>query len=288
MTIEWYPGHMKRARRQIVEMLSRIDVIIEVLDARLPVSSANPILEHLHRNKPCIKVLNKKDLADPAVTKEWVCHFERQDGIRALPLEAKQRIDAGLIPKLCRTLAPNRGKRGRLLDAMVVGIPNVGKSTLINTLVGKRIARVGNKPALTSCPQRIDLDNGIFLSDTPGLLWPDMHDQDGAYRLATSGAIGNNAIDSVKVALFAAEFMAQRYPEQVTSRYKVTAMPENAAAVLMEIGRRRGCLISGGEIDLQRTAEIFLRELRAGKLGRVSFEEPGDVVAEKRCDEPEI
>jgi ribosome biogenesis GTPase A len=281
MKINWYPGHMKRARRQIADMLPRIDVVIEVLDARLPMSSANPVLRELNRHKPCIKVLNKDDLADPEVTKAWVGHFENVDGIRALPLEAKEPLSVARLLKLCRNLAPLRGKPAKPVRTMVVGIPNVGKSTLINTLAGKRVAKVGNKPALTTCPQQIDLHNHILLSDTPGLLWPRLDDQNGAYRLAVSGAIGDKAVDDVDLALFAAEFMAVRYPEQVMRRYKFETMPETATEIIDEIGRRRGCLISGGEIDVQRTAEIFLRELRAAWLGRVSFERPEDMFVEE-------
>jgi ribosome biogenesis GTPase A len=281
MKINWYPGHMKRARRQIADMLPRIDVVIEVLDARLPMSSANPVLRELNRHKPCIKVLNKDDLADPEVTKAWVGHFENVDGTRALPLEAKEPLSVAHLIKLCRNLVPLRGKPGKPVRTMVVGIPNVGKSTLINTLAGKRVARVGNKPALTTCPQQIDLHNHILLSDTPGLLWPRLDDQNGAYRLAVSGAIGDKAVDDVDLALFAAEFMAVRYPEQVMRRYKFETMPETATEIIDEIGRRRGCLISGGKIDVQRTAEIFLRELRAALLGRVSFERPEDMFVEE-------
>ncbi|PLX82208.1 MAG: ribosome biogenesis GTPase YlqF [Desulfuromonas sp.] len=282
MTIEWYPGHMSKARRQIAEVILTFDVIIEVLDARLPAASANPLLEKLRQDKPCIKVLNKNDLADPAVTKAWVRHFEQRTGVRALPLEARQRKEAGAIPKLCRTLAPHRGKPGSPLRAMVIGIPNVGKSTLINTLAGRRIARVGDKPAITTCPQQIDLRNGIFLSDTPGLLWPIMDDQAGAYRLATSGAIGDSAMDYADVAHFAAAYMVQRYPELVRGRYKLEEMPGSPTELLEEIGRRRGCLVGGGEIDLHRAAEVFLRELRGGKIGRVSLEEPGGEVAPRK------
>lgn len=284
MKIEWFPGHMNKARRQIAEAIQGIDVIIEVLDARLPVSSANPLLEELRRGKPCIKVLNKNDLADPVVTKAWVRHFEKQAGVRALPLEARQRLEVGHLPKLCRRLAPHRGQPGKPLRAMVVGIPNVGKSTLINTLAGKSLARVGDRPAITTCPQQIDLHNGIRLSDTPGLLWPVMSDQDGAYRLATSGAIGEGAMDYVQVALFAADFMLRRYPELLSGRYKLADLPESPTPLLEEIGRRRGCLVSGGEVDLHRAAELFLRELRAGKIGRVSLEEP---VQEGSGDAPE-
>src|SRR6266567_4462420 len=167
MTIEWYPGHMGKATKKISELMRNVDVVIEVLDARLPASSSNKLLEELRRNKPCIKVLNKNDLADPAVTKAWVRTFERQHGIRALPMSAKQFREVNQLIKLCQSLAPNRGKPGRSLR-----ITNVGKSTLINTLVGTCKAKVGDKPAITTSAQQIDLRNGIILSDTPGLLWP--------------------------------------------------------------------------------------------------------------------
>jgi ribosome biogenesis GTPase A len=274
MTIEWYPGHMSKAHDQIAKLVRKIDVIIEVLDARLPVSSSNHLLAELRRNKPWIKVMNKHDLADPAVTKAWVRFFERQTGVRALPLSAKQHREVLQLPNLCLRLAPTRGKPGRTLRAMVVGIPNVGKSTLINTLAGKSMAKVGDRPAITTCTQQIDLRNGIVLSDTPGLLWPVMSDQAAAYRLATTGAIGANALDYTDVGLFAAEFMLRRYREQLLSRYQLTATPESPTALLEQIGRRLGCLMAGGEIDMHRAAEAFLRELRAGKIGRISLEEP--------------
>jgi len=274
MTIQWYPGHMGKAHLEISELIRTTHVIIEVLDARLPLSSSNHLLQELRRNKPCIKVMNKNDLADPAVTRAWVRSFERQSGIRALPLSAKQPREVNQLIRLCRSLAPTRGTPGRSLRVMVAGIPNVGKSTLINTLAGKSIARVGDRPAITTCAQQIDLRKGIILSDTPGLLWPDMSDQVAAYRLAASGAIGDGALDYTNVGLFAAGFMLQRYPEQLRNRYRLGDLPGSAAEVLHEIGRRLGCLMAGGEIDLHRAAEAFLRELRAGKLGRVSFEEP--------------
>ena len=274
MTIKWYPGHMGKAHEQISELIRKTDVIIEVLDARLPDSSANHLLAELRRDKPCIKVLNKNDLADPAVTKAWVRSFRKLAGIRAIPLSAKQPREVNQLTKLCLQLAPHRGKPGKPLRAMIVGIPNVGKSTLINTLAGKCIAKVGDKPAITTCAQQIDLHNGIILSDTPGLLWPDMSDQVAAYRLATSGAIGAGALDYTSVGLFAAEFMLQRYSELLSSRYSLADVSDNATDVLELIGLRLGCLAAGGAVDLHRAAEAFLRELRAGKLGRVSFEEP--------------
>jgi ribosome biogenesis GTPase A len=269
---------MDKALQKISDAIRSIDVIIEILDARLPISSSNHQLQELRR-KPWIKLLNKNDLADPVVTKSWVRFFEAEKGVRALPLSAKQYREANQLTKLCLRLAPSRGKPGRPLRAMVVGIPNVGKSTLINTLAGKSMAKVGDKPAITTTNQQIDLRNGIILTDTPGLLWPDMSDQTAAYRLATSGAISAGALDYATVGLFAANFMMERYPELIKSRYKLDVLPENPTGLIDEIGRRLGCLIAGGLIDQNRAAEAFLRELRAGKIGRISLEEPEEYIA---------
>ncbi len=274
MTIRWYPGHMGKALEQIGDLIKRVDVVIEVLDARLPASSSNHRLEEIRRTKPWIKVLNKHDLADAAVTKAWVKKFEQQAGVRALPMSSKQHSETKQLIKLCQLLAPKRGKPGFPVRVMVVGIPNVGKSTLINTLAGRSMAKVGDKPAITTTTQQIDLRNGVVLSDTPGVLWPDMSDQDGAYRLAVSGAIGANAMDYTTVGFFAGEFMMQRYPELLRKRYKLGELPDNATDLIAAIGRCLGCLIGGGGIDMHRAAEAFLRELRAGKLGRISLEEP--------------
>jgi ribosome biogenesis GTPase A len=267
---------MAKAKRQIAEVMPKIDIVIEVLDARLPVSSSNPLLEKLRGHKPCIKVLNKSDLADPAVIKSWVAYFDQLAGVKALPIEASKRSTVGQITDLCRRMVPNRGVPGKTLRAMVVGIPNVGKSTLINTLAGRKIARVGDKPAITTCPQQIDLRNGIHLADTPGLLWPDIRNQKSAYRLAASGAIGDAAMDYVDVALYAAEYLMTRYPKPLAARYKFQDAPESASELVERIGRSRGCLIAGGQVDQQRASELLLRELRAGLVGRVSLESPED------------
>ena len=274
MTIRWYPGHMGKAQEKMAEAIRKIDVIIEVLDARLPLSSSNHQLEDMRRNKPCIKLLNKHDLADAAVTKAWVRYFEKETCVRAFPLSAKQHSETKPLLKLCRQLVPHRGRPGWPLRLMVFGIPNVGKSTLINTLAGRSIAKVGDKPAITTCAQQIDLRNGIILSDTPGLLWPDMDDQGVAYRLATSGAISASALDYTCVGLFAVEFMMIRYPDLLKIRYKLEELPELALTMLETIGRRLGCLISGGEVDIHRASEAFLRELRSGRIGRITLEEP--------------
>ena len=266
---------MSKARREIAQALSGVDVVIEVVDARLPVSSSNPILEKLRGGKPCVKVLNKQDLADPGLTKAWVRHFAARSGVAAVPVEAKNRKEAGAVLRQCRSLVPHKGRPGRTLRVMVVGIPNVGKSTLINTLAGKGIARVGDKPAITTCRQQVNLPNHIILDDTPGLLWPDLRDHYGALRLAASGAIGDSGFDSVEAACFAIAFLLQRYPGALIQRYPFAADETDPVLLLEAIGRRHGCLLSGG-VDATRAGEFFLRALRAGKFGRVSFEAPED------------
>ena len=276
MIIDWYPGHMKKARAQIVEILPRIDLIIEVRDARLPQSSANPLLEKLRRGKPCLKILNKQDLADPAVTRDWVTRFEQQQDVKSLPLDSRSRREMGRIPRLCRQMLAQRVQAGKSLRVLVVGIPNVGKSTLINTLAGKKKTRVGDKPAITTSPQQIDLRNGLLLSDTPGLLWPVLDDLAGACRLAASGALGDNAYDAHAVALVTGRYLAEHYPDLLRARYRLDHLPENDQELLDAIGRRRGCLVSGGDIDRQRAAEVLLRDLRGGQLGRISLERPGE------------
>jgi ribosome biogenesis GTPase A len=274
MTIRWYPGHMGKALEQIDDLIRRIDVVIEVLDARLPFSSSNHKLAELRRNKPWIKVLNKHDLADPVVTKAWVRDYELQAGMRALPMSAKKHADTKPLIRLCQGLAPKRGRPGFPVRVMVVGIPNVGKSTLINTLAGQSIAKVGDRPAVTTTAQQIDLRNGIVLSDTPGVLWPEMSDQEGAYRLAASGAIGDSALDYTSVGLFAGEYLLRRYPGLLKNRYGLLELPESSQDLMVAVGRRRGLLATGGVVDLHRASEAFLRELRAGKIGRISLEEP--------------
>lgn len=277
MQIGWYPGHMKKARELINDLIKNIDLVVEILDARLPQSSANPVLQELRGRRPFIRVLNKEDLADPVATKAWKNYFEQEEGVKALPLSAKNRSAAASLQKLCRRLVPKRGRPGRPLRVMIVGIPNVGKSTMINTLAGKKIARVGDKPAITTCHQQIDLRNGILLSDTPGLLWPNLDDQGAALRLATSGAIGENAYDQVATAFFALNWLVEAYPKQLSERYKLDDLSGETTELLATIGAKRGCLIAGGEVDIRRAADLLLRELRGGKLGRISLETPPQV-----------
>ena len=284
MKLNWFPGHMHKSHQLLIEMMPKVDIMIEVLDARLPFSSANPMFTELRGHKPCIKLLNKNDLADPVATKAWVTHFEQEAGVRALPIEATRKRDVDRILKLCRLLVPNRGKMGKAIRALVVGIPNVGKSTLINTMTGRKIARTGDRPAVTTCPQQIELRNGIRLFDSPGLLWPNLDYQQGAYRLAASGAIGDAAIDPVDIGRFAATFMAEAYPKRLTERYNVTEFTDDPDQLLEEIGTKRGCLVSGGTVDMTRAAELLLREVRSGKMGQISFETPESLEQEKDRD----
>ena len=276
MAIQWFPGHMAKAKKQISGLMSRIDVVIEILDARLPISSSNPVLEKLRGRKPCIKVLNKKDLADPKVTSLWVTYFSHHQDTSAIPIEAVKRSDTQKILRLCRRMVPQRGVPGKTLRALVVGIPNVGKSTLINTLAGKKIARVGDRPAITTSHQQIDLRNGIHLADTPGLLWPEMSNETAAFRLAASGAVSDAAMDYVNVAHFAAEYLIDLYPKFLIKRYKMKALPESASILLEHIGKMRGCLTTGGGVDMERASAILLKDLRSGQIGRISLERPKD------------
>jgi ribosome biogenesis GTPase A len=274
VTINWFPGHMNKARREIGSAMAETDVVIEVLDARLPTASQNPMLEELRGQRPCLKVLAKSDLADPAVTRAWLRFLEEREGVLALAANAHRRPDVRRIPALCRRLAPHRGKPGKSVRAMVVGIPNVGKSTLINTLKGRKVTDVENRPAVTRRQQRVALDTDLSLNDTPGVLWPKLADQAGAYRLAATGGVRDTAFDACDVAEFAAGFLIQRYPELLEACYKLDRAPGEPRELLEAIGRKRGLLLRGGRLDLDRAAEILLRELRSGKIGRISLEEP--------------
>ncbi|WP_437744842.1 ribosome biogenesis GTPase YlqF [Sorangium sp. So ce302] len=290
MSIQWYPGHMTKARRTIAESMPSQDVVIEVLDARMPLASENPVLAELRGQKPCIKVLNKSDLADPAVTTAWLRYFEAEGAappdeaergaspggqVLAIAISASQSSEARRrIPELCKRLAPPKNGPGKVVRAMIVGIPNVGKSTLINLLMERKVAKVGDEPAVTKSQQLVTLKTGMAISDNPGILWPKIDDEAASFRLAVGGAIPDTAIDYQSVALFAAGYFLRRYPELLVARYKLKELPETAAALIEEIGRRRGCLRSGGAVDLHKASDILVHDFRAGRLGRISLEEP--------------
>lgn len=272
----WYPGHMNKARRQIKDALPEIDVIIEVLDARLPYSSANPMLNELRGKKPCLKILSRDDLADPSITKRWIKHFEEQEETRAITVTTTESRTLKQIPKIVKEMA-GQVRQDRAVRVMVMGIPNVGKSTLINSLAGKKVAKVGDEPAVTKRQQKIALPSGIAIIDTPGVLWPRIEDQNSAYRLATSGAIRNTAIDYLDIAMFAAGELMVRYPKPLQTRYKMKELPETPEAVLELIASKRGGLRAGGEIDWHKASEVLLNDLRGGHMGRLTLEVPEDI-----------
>lgn len=284
MAVQWYPGHMNKARRIIKETMSNIDLVIEIMDARIPFSSENPMVAELRQHRPCIKILNKSDIAEPAITKAWLAHFEKEQGVKAQALTVLEKSKTRNLPTLCKKLLPDRGSAVKPLRVMIMGIPNVGKSTLINTLAGKTLAKVGDEPAVTkmvsSSHQRIFLQGDIALSDTPGILWPKIENENSGYRLAVTGAIKNTAIDFEDIALFAADYLIDAYPERVVERYKLKQEPVTGMQCLEEIGRRRGGLRAGGIIDIQRASEILIHDIRSAALGRLSFETPEMILQE--------
>jgi ribosome biogenesis GTPase A len=278
MTIQWFPGHMASARKNAAETMAQTDVVIEVLDARLPEASSNPMIRELRmqRQRPCLRLLNKADLADPAATKAWLEFYNRQAGVKAVAISCKKAGDAAKVPALCQALAPHRNDGTKPLRMMIMGIPNVGKSTLMNALVKKRIAAVGDEPAVTKSQQRLDLGPRMTLIDTPGLMWPKIeHDSDG-YMLAASHAIGTNAVIEEEVATFLAAILLERYPASLTARYGFSVDGTDAPGVLEAVARKRGCLIKGGGgmFDLDKAAIMLLTDYRSGALGRISLETP--------------
>jgi ribosome biogenesis GTPase A len=274
MSLHWYPGHMNRARRELEKLMPSQDVVIEVLDARLPASSANPLVTELRRTKPCIKVLTKSDLADPTVTQAWLDHFHREPGVLAFaatttrPQETRKRV-----AELSRGMAAHRGPE-QGVRAVIVGVPNVGKSTLVNTLVNKKVAAVGDKPAVTKEQQRVVLESGMVLTDSPGITWTKFADEAGAHRLAFAGSLPDTAIEYVNIALFGGAFLLAHYPALVLSRYKLDTLPATPEALLEAIGKKRGKLKPGGVIDVEKAAEILVHEFRDGTIGRISLERP--------------
>ncbi|MEO8057455.1 MAG: ribosome biogenesis GTPase YlqF [Burkholderiales bacterium] len=275
MPIHWFPGHMHSTKKAIVERLPDIDVVIELLDARLPGSSANPLLADLTAAKPALKLLNKQDLADPELTAQWLAHYQARPGTRALALDASSSAPARLLINACRELAPLRGGMVKPVRVLICGIPNVGKSTLINTLAGERAAKTGDEPGITKTEQKIMLASDFHLFDTPGMLWPRIAIEESGYHLAASGGIGRNAYDEEEVALELLARVRERYADRLQARYTLGDIAgASADTLLADIGRRRGALMSGGRINLQKAAEITINDFRGGAWGRITLETP--------------
>ncbi len=309
-TIQWYPGHMTKARRELAAAIPLHDVVIEVLDARMPKASENPVLRELRGEKPCLKVLSKSDLADPLVTQAWLRHFETTggNGPHARPLlehggpategggpsqessappqgssgpvlaiatrTDRQAETRAHVMDLCKRLAKRADGAIKPVRALIAGVPNVGKSTLINTLVNRKVANVGDKPAVTKAQQQVVLQNGMVIHDTPGILWPKIEDESASLRLALAGSIPDTAIDYLTVALFGGRFFLERYPERLLRFFKLSRLPTDADELVEEIGRRRGCLRAGGAVDVHRAAEMLVHAFRSGGLGPISLESP--------------
>ncbi len=279
MSVQWFPGHMHATRKAILERVKELDVVVELLDARLPGSSANPMLAQLTSGKPTLKVLNKQDLADPVRTAQWLAHYNAQPETRAIALDASETAPARAIIAACRELAPLRGGMAKPLRVLIGGIPNVGKSTLVNTLKGKRAAQTGDEAGVTKVEQRIVLADDFYLYDTPGMLWPKIIVPESGYHLAASGAVGRNAYDEEVVALELLKAVQRPYAAMLEGRYKLGLDPERIAAMkddelLFAIGRKRGALLPGGRLNAQKAAEIVLTDFRSGSIGCMTLETP--------------
>ncbi len=276
MAIQWYPGHMTSARKKAAETMASIDVVIEVLDARLPEASTNPLVRELrlHRQRPCLKVLNKSDLADPDVTRAWLAYYNRQHGVKAVAISSKNQSEVARLPALCQSLAPHRNDNTKQLRMMIMGIPNVGKSTLMNALVKRKIAKVGDEPAVTKSQQMHQISVRHSIVDTPGLMWPKIEYPSDGLMLAASHAVGRNAIIDEEVAVFLVALLLDRYPALLSARYGFSLEGLDAVGVVEGVARRRGLLMRGGEPDFEKASTVLLQDYRDGKLGRISLETP--------------
>ncbi|WP_153462544.1 MULTISPECIES: ribosome biogenesis GTPase YlqF [Sediminibacillus] len=279
MTIQWFPGHMAKAKREVQEKLKLVDFVIELVDARVPDSSQNPMLQEVLQNKPRMRVLMKKDLADPAITRLWMDRFETE-GIKSVAVDVQNKQDVQLVIAAAKEMGKEKqeklikkGVRPRASRAMILGIPNVGKSTLINRLVNRKIAKTGDRPGVTTSQQWIKVKKDFELLDTPGILWPKFEDELVGYRLAAIGTIKDQLLPKEDIAAFIVNYLKEAYPSLLHERYGLEE--ENDMGVIFEkIGGSRGCLESGGRVNFEKTAEVIIRDLRSGRLGRLTLEGP--------------
>jgi ribosome biogenesis GTPase A len=267
---------MNAARKKAAETMENTDLVIEVLDARIPQSSCNPMVEQLRlfRQRPCLKILNKSDLADPQATKAWLDFYNAQKGVKAVAMSCKKPADVAKVPGFALEMAPHRGVPTKPLRMMIMGIPNVGKSTLMNALLKKRVANVGDEPAVTKVQQRLYLGKNMILTDTPGMLWPKIEHPTDGLMLAASHAIGVNALIEDEVATFLAEILLQIYPQYLTTRYGFSTEGIDAVSVIEGVAKKRGYRLKGGDWDFEKAAHTLLLDYRSGALGRISLETP--------------
>lgn len=280
MAIQWFPGHMHKAGKEIKKLLPEIDVVIEIIDARIPYSSQNPLLVEFAAHKPSIKVLNKADLSDPEIVKKWQEHLEQNENIRTIALSAKQPDQLKKILELCRQMFPNKGDH-QFITAMIMGIPNVGKSTIINILAGRIVAKTGNEPAVTKGQQRIKISDDITFFDTPGMLWPRIGHENWALRLAITGAIKETAMTHEDIAFYLIGYLMKKYPQVLKQRFEIERLADDEYSILEQIGAKRGCIKSRKMLDLHKVSSIVVHEYRDGRLGGLCLELPQEVEQEK-------
>ncbi|MCY2977003.1 MAG: ribosome biogenesis GTPase YlqF [Planctomycetota bacterium] len=286
MPIQWFPGHMHKAQLEIRASMPKTDVVIEVLDARIPYSSQNPLLAELRGNKPCLKVLAKSDLADESLTLEWQEYLEQSAGVRARIVTTEDTSTIRSLKYAAARMVPHR--EGKMVNALIVGIPNVGKSTLINVLAGKKLAKTGNVPAITKQQQRINIGDGVMLCDTPGILWHKVHNANSGYRLALVGSIQETAMDYGEVGFFGARYLAMSYADRLQKRYDLDILPKTEMELVEAIGRKRGCISKNQIVDLDRASRILIADLRTGLLGRLTLETPSMMEQEIKKTAEEI
>ncbi|CEG22462.1 Ribosome biogenesis GTPase A [Planococcus massiliensis] len=286
MTIQWFPGHMAKARREVTEKLKLVDIIFELVDARLPLSSRNPMIDQVIQQKPRLIILNKMDMADDAETKKWIRYFEDQ-GTRAVAINSLEGKGLQLVTKASKEILAEKwdrmiakGIKPRAIRAMIVGIPNVGKSTLINRLSKKSLAKTGNMPGVTKAQQWIKVGKEIELLDTPGILWPKFEDPEIGFKLAVTGAIKDSVIQMQELAVYSLNFLEQRYPERLLERYGIEQVDEEIVETFDKIGKRRRCLTNDGEVDYEMTAEIIVRDIRNQHLGKITFDYKDEMITE--------
>ena len=278
MSIQWFPGHMNKAKKAIAERVKNIDVVIEVLDARLPASSISPLLAKTVKNIPCLKILNKADMADEKRTQEWIEYFKKQNITDAIAITALDYSGSLKVIKACRKLAPHRMGLEKPMRAMICGVPNVGKSTLINTMIGKKSAKTGNEAGITKAEQRLILADDFWLYDTPGMLWQKIIVPEAGYNLAIAGSVGRNAMDEEDVALYLIYYLKNNYLKELQQRYNLPELNETTHddEWLAQIAKRRGAVLSGGRVNYQKAAEIVLQDFRTTAIGKITLETPNE------------
>ncbi|WP_301108945.1 ribosome biogenesis GTPase YlqF [Sporosarcina sp.] len=278
MTIQWFPGHMAKARREVSEKLKLVDIVFELIDARLPLSSRNPMIDELIQQKPRLLILNKMDLADEVQTKRWIAYFEER-GSRTVAINSFEGKGLQTVMKAAKEILQpkydrmkQRGIRPGAIRAMIVGIPNVGKSTLINRLAKKNIAKTGNKPGVTKAQQWIKYEKELELLDTPGVLWPKFEDPEAGFKLALTGAIKDSVLNMEELAVYGLKFLEEHYPDRLEERYQITSVDDDILAIFDQIGERRKVYSAGAEIDYDRVADLIVQDIRDQQVGKLTFD----------------